>query len=185
MSVEERLEKLEQLDHTLEQDTIIPQFQNPDVCVFCTDKESLFYELLKATYEEKNNRKVEKQNRETCIHNTDNWLKYSYRTAGFIRTAFREHRKNPMTGKEIIDLLENKEQGEKLLKESYDSQKSFTCAGHLYLKTPIEVKDKRYSNAFTIEDDIAVQDKILQNKLKTYYTTAIEVLQAYGDSLKS
>ena len=168
----------------VDQDTIIPQFQNPDVCVFCDDKESIFYELLKATYEEKNNSKVEKQNKETCIHNKDNWLKYSYRTAGFIRTAFREHRKNPTTNKEIIELFENKEQWEKLLTENYDSQKSFCCAAHLYLKTPLEVKEKRYSNAFTIEDDIAVQDKILQNKLKTYYTTAIEVLQAYADSYK-
>ena len=168
----------------VDQDTIIPQFQNPDVCVFCTDKESIFYELLKATYEKKNNRKVEKQNKETCIHHKDKWLKYSYRTAGFIRTAFREHRKNPTTNKEIIDLFGNKEQWEKLLKENYDGQKEFTCAAHLYLKTPLEVKEKRYSNVFTIEDDIAVQDKILQNKLKTYYTTAIEVLQAYADSYK-
>jgi len=184
MSVEERLENLEHLDHTLEQDTIIPQFQNPDVCVFCTDKESIFYELLKATYEEKNNRKVEKQNRETCIHHKDNWLKYSYRTAGFMWSAFKKYGKKLETTDDVEKLFRNKEEREKILKESYDRQKEFTCAGHLYLKTPLEVKEKRYSNAFTIEDDIAVQNKIIQNKLKTYYTTAIEVLQAYADSYK-
>ena len=185
MSVEERLEKLEQLDSTLEQDTIIPQFQNPDVCVFCTDNESLFYELLKATYEEKNNRKVEKQNKQTCIHNKDNWLKYSYRTAGFMWSAFKKYGKKLDNTDDVEKLFRNKEEREKILKESYDEQKEFTCAGHLYLKTPLEVKEKRYCNAFTIENDIAVQNKILQNKLKTYYTTAIEVLQAYADSYNS
>ena len=169
-----------------EQDTIIPQFQNPDVCVFCTDKayDNIIFALLRIFYNNRNGTEYEKLDKETCIHHKDKWLKYSYRTAGFIRTAFREHRKNPTTNKEIIDLFGNKERWEKLLKENYDSQKSFCCAAHLYLKTPLEVKEKRYSNAFTIEDDIAVQDKILQNKLKTYYTTAIEVLQAYGDSYK-
>jgi len=38
MSVEERIENLEQLDNILEQDTDIPKFQNPDTCVFCDDK---------------------------------------------------------------------------------------------------------------------------------------------------
>jgi len=167
-----------------EQDTIIPQFQNPDTCVFCTDKESIFYELLKAMYEEKTNRKVEKQNKETCIHHNDNWLKYSQRTAGFMWSAFKKYGKNLDTTDDVEKLFRNKEEREKILTESYDRQKEFTCAAHLYLKTPLEVKNKRYSNVFTIEDDIAVQDKILQNKLKTYYTTAIQVLQAYGDSYK-
>ena len=152
--------------------------------LFCTDKESIFYELLKATYEEKNNRKVEKQNKETCIHHKDNWLKHSYYTAGFMWSAIADHDKKSMTNEEILELFRNKEEREKILKESYDRQKEFTCAAHLYLRTPLEVKEKRYSNAFTIEDDIAVQDKILQNKLKTYYTNAIEVLQAYADSYK-
>ena len=164
-----------------EQDTIIPQFQNPDVCVFCTDKESIFYELLKATYEKKNNRKVEKQNKETCIHHKDKWLKYSQRTAGFMWSAFKKHGKKLETTDDFVKLFRNKEEREKLLKESYDRQKEFTCAAHLYLKTPLEVKEKRYSNAFTIEDDISIQDKILQNKLKTYYTNAIEVLQAFDE----
>ena len=165
----------------VDQDTIIPQFQNPDVCVFCTDKESIFYELLKATYEEKNNSKVEKQNKETCIHHNDNWLKYSQRTAGFMWSAFKKYGKNLETTDDVEKLFRNKEEREKILTESYDRQKEFTCAAHLYLKTPLEVKEKRYSNAFTIEDDIAVQDKILQNKLKTHYTNAIEVLQAFDE----
>ena len=165
----------------VEQDTIIPEFQNPDVCVFCTDNESIFYELLKATYEEKNNRKVEKQNKETCIHHKDNWLKYSQRTAGFMWSAFKKYGKKLETTDDFVKLFRNKEEREKILTESYDRQKEFTCAAHLYLRTPLEVKEKRYNNAFTIEDDIAVQDKILQNKLKTYYTNAIEVLQAFDE----
>ena len=167
-----------------DQDTIIPEFQNPDVCVFCTDNESIFYELLKATYEEKTNRKVEKQNKETCIHHKDNWLKYSQRTAGFMWSAFTNYDKNKSTTVgDVEKLFRNKEEREKLLTEYYNKQKDFTCAAHLYLKTPLEIKEKRHSsNAFTIEDDIAVQNKIIQNKLKTYYTNAIEVLQAYADS---
>jgi len=155
MSVEERLESLEQKDNTLEQDTIIPKFQNPDVCVFCTDNESVFYELLKVAYEEKTNSKVEKQNKETCIHHKDDWLKYSYYTAGFMWSAFTDYDKKLETFGDVEKLFRNKEEREKILKESYDRQKEFTCAGHLYLCTPLEVKEKRYSsNAFTIEDDI-------------------------------
>ena len=179
MNTDEMIQKIK--GGEVEQDTIIPEFQNPDVCVFCTDRESIFYELLKATYEEKNNRKVEKQNKETCIHHKDNWLKYSQRTAGFMWSAFKKYGKNLKTGDDVEKIFRNKEEREKILKESYDRQKEFTCAAHLYLKTPLEVKDKRYSNAFTIEDDIAVQDKILQNKLKTYYTNAIDVLNAYDE----
>jgi len=185
MSLEERITKIEEQSEVREVDTIIPEFQNPDVCVFCTDNESIFYELLKATYEEKNNRKVEKQNKETCIHHKDNWLKHSYYTAGFMWSAFTNYDKNKsMTVGDVEELFRNKEEREKILKESYDRQKEFTCASHLHLKTPLEVKDRRYSNVFTIEDDIAVQNKIIQNKLKTYYTTAVEVLQAYADSHK-
>jgi len=168
-----------------EQDTIIPKFQNPDVCVFCTDNESLFYELLKATYEEKTGRKVEKQNKETCIHHNDNWLKYSYYTAGFMWSAFTNYDKNKsMTVGDVEELFRNKEEREKILTEYYDRQKNFTCGAHLYLKTPEKAKKNRYNNTFTIEDDIPVQNRIIQNKLKTYYTNAVEVLQAYADSHK-
>jgi len=92
---------------------------------------------------------------------------------------------NATTNKEIIELFGNKEERERLLTEFYHKQKKFCCACHLYLTVPPENKINRYNNAFTIEDDIPVQDKIIQNKLKTHYTNAIEVLQAYGDSCKS
>jgi len=183
MSVEDRLEKLEQLDNTLEQDTIIPEFQNPDTCVFCDDKayDNFIFAFLRVYYNIKNGTEYEKLDKEICIHHKDKWLKHSYRTGGFIRTAFREHCKNSTTNKEIIELFGNKEQRERLLTESYDRQKKFNCACHLYLYVPPEVAKHRYSNAFTIEDDIPVQNKIIQNKLKTHYTNAIEVLQAFDE----
>jgi len=168
-----------------EQDTIIPKFQNPDVCIFCTDNESIFYELLKSVYQEKTNRRVEKQNKETCIHHKDEWLKHSYYTAGFMWSAFTNYGKKLETIGDVEELFRNKEEREKILTEYYDRQKEFTCGAHLYLKTPEKAKKNRYDNAFTIEDDISVQNKIIQNKLKTWYTNAIEVLQFYGDTYKS
>jgi len=185
MNTSEMIHKIK--GEEVEQDTIIPEFQNPDVCVFCTDNESLFYELLKATYEENTNRRIEKQSKETCIHHKDEWLKHSYYTAGFMWSAFTDYDKNKsMTVGDIEELFRNKEEREKILTEYYNKQKDFTCGAHLHLKTPLEIKDRRYSsNAFTIEDDIPVQNKILQNKLKIYYTNAIEVLQAYAESYKS
>ena len=181
MSVEERLENLERLDGTLEVDTIIAEFQNPDTCVFCDDKayDDFIFAFLRVYYNIKNGTEYEKKlDKETCIHHKDKWLRHSYRTGGFLLSAFADHCKNSTTNKEIIELFGNKEQREKLLTESYDRQKNFTCAAHLYLKTPPK---NRYSNAFTIDDDIPVQDKILQNKLKIYYTNAIEVLNAFDE----
>jgi len=185
MSTREMVQKIK--GEEVEQDTIIPEFQNPDTCVFCDDKayDNIIFLLLRGYYNFKNRTKYEKQNQETCIRHKDKWLKHSYRTGGFMLSAFAEHCKNSTTKKEIVELFRNKEEREKLLTESYERQKEFTCAAHLYLKTPPENKKYRYSNTFTIEDDIPVQNKIIQNNLKTEYTNAIEVLQAYGDSSKS
>jgi len=170
----------------VEQDTIIPDFQNPDMCVFCDDKsyDNIIFAWLRTYYNIKNGTKYEKLDKETCIHHKDKWLKYSHRTGGFIQSAVVDHCKESITIGEVFELFKNKEEREKLLTESYDRQKNFTCGVHLYLSTPPEVKEKRYSNAFTIEDDIPVQNKIIQNKLKVEYTNAIEALQAYADSFQ-
>ena len=187
MSVEKRIEKLEQqTDNLSEQDTIIPEFQNPDTCVFCDDKayDNIIFLLLRTYYNYKNGTEYEKLDKETCIHHKAEWLRHSHRTGGFIQSAFREHCKKSTTNKEIVELFGNKEEREKILTEYYDEVKKFTCAAHLYLKTPSEAKKNRYNNAFTIEDDIPVQNKIIQNKIKTEYTNAIEVLQTYSDSTK-
>jgi len=183
MSTREMVQKIN--GYTEEQDTIIPEFQNPDTCVFCDDKayDNIIFLLLRTYYNHKNGTEYEKLDKETCIHHKDEWLKHSHHTGGFIGVAFREHCKNSTTNKEIVDLFKNKEEREKLLTEYYDEAKKFTCAAHLYLTVPPENKINRYSNSFTIEDDIPLQNKIIQNKVKTYYTNAIEVLQAYGDAV--
>jgi len=168
-----------------EQDTIIPDFQNPDTCVFCNNKSynTIIFQLLRNYYNDRNGKEYEKQDKETCIHHNDQWLKHSYRTAGLIFTAFTNYGENPMTPNEIEELFRNKEEREKRLTEFYDEAKKFSCATHLYLDTGIN-RNKRYNNAFTIEDDIPIQNKIIRDKLKTYYTNALEVLQAYGDEGK-
>jgi len=163
-----------------EQETIIPEFQNPDTCVFCDDKacDDIIFGLLRFYYNIKNGTKYEKLDKENCIHHKDQWLKHSYCTGGFIRSAFAKHCKESITNGEVFELFKNKEEREKILTASYDRQKNFTCAAHLYLTVPPEVAKNRYDNTFTIEDDIPVQNRIIQNKLKTYYTNSIEVLRA-------
>jgi len=183
MNTLDRLEKLEeQPGHITEQETIIPKFQNPDTCVFCTEKDydSIFYLVFRLAYNYKKRKDFEKQDKETCIHHTDDSLKYSLHTAGFIWSALTDHGKKSMTEGEILELFKNKQEREKILTNKYEEGKKFTCAAHLYL-TPGLGKKNRYSNAFTIEDDIAVQNKILQNKLRIYYNKAIEVLRNFDD----
>jgi len=183
MSLEDRLENLEgQTNHLTEQDTILPDYQNPDTCVFCTDKDydSVFYTAVRIAYDHKTGKELDKQDKETCIHHTDDWLKYSLYTAGFIWSAFMEGGKKSMTYGEAVNLFKNKEEREKVLTKKYEEGKSFTCAAHLYL-TPCPGKKNRYNNSFTIEDDIPIQNKIIQNKLKIYYTNAIEVLNAFDE----
>ena len=179
MSFEHRLESLEgHSNHPTEQDTIIPKFQTPDTCVFCTEKDydSSFYQVFRVAYQHKIGKELDKQDKETCIHHSDEWLIHSLYSAGFTWSAFRDENQDRTIG----ELLENKEERERILKESYDKQKKFTCAAHLYL-ADCPGKKNRYSNAFTIEDDIYVQNKILQNKLKIYYNKAIEALRIFDD----
>ena len=165
------------------QDTIIPEFQNPDTCVFCDDKsyDNIIFELLRVFYNDKNETEHQKQYKETCIHHNDKWLKHSHRTAGFMWSAITDHGKKSMTVGEILDILKNKEEREKLLTEYYDEAKKFTCAAHLYLTVPSKNKKNRYNNVFTIEEDIPIQNKIIRDKIKTYYTNALEFLQAYDE----
>ena len=188
MSVEERIEKLEQLGNNIsEEETDIPKFQNPDTCVFCDDKanDDIMLGLLRFCYNIKNGTKFEKLDKETCIHHKDKWLKQSCHTAGFIRSAFKKHCKESITNGEVFELFKNKEEREKILTEFYDEAKKFSSALHLYLIDWSKTKEKhRYSNAFTIEDDIPIQNKIIRDKIKIHYTNAIEVLQFYGDSYK-
>jgi len=182
MSLEDRLDNLEgQPDRITEQETILPDYQTPDTCVFCTSKDydHIFYQAFRATYNQKKGKHFGKQDKETCLHHSDEWLKHSFRSAGFAWSAIMED-KESMTGDEIIKILEDKEERERLLTKKYEKGKEFTCAAHLYL-TDCPGKKNRYSNAFTIEDDIAVQNKILQNKLRIYYNKAIEVLRNFDD----
>ena len=166
------------------QDTIIPEFQNPDTCVFCDDKsyDSIIFEFLRIFYNYKNETEYQRQNKGTCIHHKDEWLKHSHRTGGFMWSAFTDNGKKSMTRGEIVELFKNKEERDKLLTKEYDETKNFTCAVHLYLPTSSKVKTKnRYNNAFTVEDDIPIQNKIIRNKIKTYYTNALEFLQAFDE----
>jgi len=180
MNTLDRLEKLEeQTSSPTEQETIIPAFQNPDECVFCTDKyDSTICLILRTFYNYKNNTDLKKQNKESCIHHTDGWLRHSYRTAGFIQASFPECKTNG----HVIDILENKEKREELLTKFYNETKDYSSAIDLYLPKSSGVNnEKRYNNAFDIEDDILVQNKIIHDKVKTYCTNAIEVLNAFDE----
>jgi len=181
MSLEDRLDNLEgQSDHPTEQETILPDYQTPDICVFCTneDYDSIFNLVVRVAYQHKIGKELDKKEKQTCIHHTDDSLKYSLRTAGFIWSALTDHGKKSMTKGEVLELFKNKEEREKILTKKYEEGKKFTCAAHLYL-TDCPGKKNRYNNAFTIEDDIPVQNKIIQNKLKIYYNKAIEVLRNF------
>jgi len=182
--VEDRLESLEgQTNHITEPETIIPGFRNPDTCVFCTneDYDSIFNLVVRVAYQHKIGKELDKQEKQTCIHHTDNWLKYSLYTAGFISTSFMDGKESIAYG-EIDDLLKNKKAREKLLTKEYDADKNYTCAIDLYLPKSSNTNTKgRYNNAFTIEDDIPIQNKIIHDKVKTYYTNAIEVLNAFDE----
>jgi len=186
MSLEERVEKLEQRDNdTSEQDTTLPQFKNPDVCVFCTDKnyDSIYYDILRQAYNYKTEKDYQKQDKETCIHHNDDWLKHSYNTGGFICSAITDCGKKSMTNGEVEELFKNKEEREKILTEEYDKIKDFTCAAHLYLMdwSKTNEKDPYNNQADAIEADIPIQNKIIQKKIKTWYTNAIEALMLAFD----
>jgi len=183
MNTSEMIHKIK--GEEVEQDTIIPEFQNPDTCVFCDDKayDDFIFAFLRVYYNIKNGTEYEKKlDKETCIHHKDKWLRHSYRTGGFIHSAFAKHCKESITNGEVAELFKNKEEREKILTESYDRQKNFCCAAHLYLTDWSKTKEKyRYNNSFTLEDDILIQNKIIHDKVKTQYTNAIEVLNAYSE----
>jgi len=189
MSLEERIEKLEQQANNIsEQETDIPKFQNPDTCVLCDDAnyDYFIFVLLRVYYNIKNGTEYEELDKETCIHHKDKWLKHSHRTAGFIWSAITDHGKKSMTNEEIIEVFKNKEKREKLLTESYDRQKNFASWIDLYdlnHKRMEKGEPNRYMGlgCHDIEEDAKRNDKILYNKVKTYYTNAIEVLQAYDE----
>lgn len=185
MNTLDRLEKLEeQTNNPIEQETIIPKFQTPDTCVFCTDKDydSIFYLMFRAAYHQKTGKDFEKQDKETCIHHNDEWLKHSLRSAGFIYSAFTDAGKNSITYDEVMEVFKNKEEREELLTKEYDESKKYTCAIDLYLPKSSNTNTiNRYNGSFSIEDDIPLQNKIIQNKFKIYYNKAIEVLHNFDD----
>ena len=182
MSLEDRVEKLEQRDNTPEQDTIISQFQNRDRCVFCINKnyDSIIFDILRHTYNHKTQKDHQRQDKETCIHHNDDWLKHSYYTGGFIWSAITDHGKKPITNGDMLELFKNKEETEKILTVEYDKIKNFSSATHLYLTDWSKTKEKnRYSESFTIEADIPIQNEIIRNRIKTWYTMAIEALRNF------
>jgi len=184
MSLAERVSNLEeQTNNPIEQETIIPKFQNPDTCVFCTNKDydSIFYMVYRAAYHQKTGKDFEKQYKENCIHHNDEWLKHSLRSARFTWSTIMDGKKS-MTSSKIIDILENKEEREKILTKEYNEIKNYSCAIDLYLPKSSNTDTKgRYNGSFTIEDDIPIQNKIVQNKIKIYYTNAIEALRTLDD----
>ena len=95
MSTREMIQKINGKGEKELEDTIIPDFQNPDTCVFCNDKsyDSIISHLLRIYYNDRNGKEYKKQDKETCIHHNDKWLKHSHRTAGFIWSAFTDHGK--------------------------------------------------------------------------------------------
>jgi len=186
MTTEQDIEKIKQSTDkpNREQETIIPAFQNPDTCVFCTNKsyDSLFYLVYRLAYKYKTGKETPKQDKETCIHHSDDWLKHSLRSAGFVWSALTDHGKKPMTYGEAEDIMKNKELREKLLKKKYDEDKNYSSAMALYLPNWSKAKTKkRYNNAFDIEDDILIQNEIIRNKIKIYYNKAIEVLSNFDN----
>jgi len=184
MTTEQDIEKIKENKKPELKDTIIPGFQNPDACVFCTDKnyDSIFYDIFRISYNNNTGKDIQRQDKETCMHHTDDWLKYSLYTAGFMWSAFTDHGNKSTTCGEIEELFKNKEEREKILTKEYDETKNYSCAIDLYLPKSSNTNTKnRYNNAFTIEDDIPIQNKIIHDKVKTYYTNAIEALRTLDD----
>ena len=170
MSLENRVEVLEKDSKPEEQDTIIPKFQTPDTCVFCTDNyDSVFYFIYRAAYNCDKDKEFEKQNKKTCIHHTDQSLKHSLNSAGFLCSAING---NELKYYEIMEILKDKRQRETLLTKKYNEDKKYTCATDLYLPESSGVTKPILDK----ENEIQIQNKIIQTKLKIYYDKAIEVL---------
>lgn len=173
MSIENRVEILEKESKPEEQETIIPKFQTPDTCIFCTDNyDSVFYFIYRTAYNCEKVKEFKKQKKETCIHNTDDWLKHSLLSAGFMCSSING---NKLKYYEIMEIFKDKRQRETLLTKKYNENKKYTCATDLYLPESSGLT-KQILNK---ENEIPIQNKIIQNKLKIYYDKAIEVLNNF------
>jgi len=170
MSLQNRVSVLEKDSRPEEQDTIIPKFQTPDSCVFCTENyDSVFYFIYRAAYYCD---KDKEQNKKTCIHHTDDSLKHSLNSAAFVCSAING---NDLKYYEIMEILKDKRQRETLLTKKYNEDKKYTCAVDLYLPESSGVTKR----IFDIENEVQIQNKIIQTKLKIYYDKAIEVLSNF------
>jgi len=173
MSLENRVSELEKESRPEEQETIIPKFQTPNTCVFCTDNyDSVFYFIYRTAYNCDKETDFKKQDKETCIHHTDDSLIHSLRSAGFVWSAITDHGDKSMKYTEVIELLKNKQERQRLLTKEYEESKKYTCAVDLYLPESSGVTKPILDK----ENEIQIQNKIIQNKLKIYYNKAIEVL---------
>ena len=176
MNLENRVSVLEKESRPEEQETIIPKFQTPDTCVFCTDKnyDSIFYLVFRTAYNCDRDKELEKQNKMTCIHNTDQWLKHSLYSAGFLCSAING---NELKYYEIMEIFKDKRHRETLLTKKYEESKKYTCAVDLYLPESSGVTKQILDK----ENEIPIQNKIIHNKLKIHYDKAIEVLRNFDE----
>jgi len=173
MSLESRVLVLEKESRQEEEETIIPKFQTPDTCVFCTDNyDSVFYFIYRTAYNCDREKEYGRQDKKTCIHNTDDSLKHSLRSAGFMCSAING---NDMKYYEIMEIFKDKRQRETLLTKKYNEDKKYTCAVDLYLPESSGVTKQ----VLDIENEIQIQNRIIQNKLKIYYDKAIDVLSNF------
>lgn len=85
-----------------------------------------------------------------------------------------------MTGGEILEVFKNKEEREKLLIKEYDKSKNVSWFLDLY-----ESQKNRTGNGQEAwdyaEENATRNDKIIHDKVKTYYTNAIEALRTLDD----
>jgi len=76
---------------------------------------------------------------------------------------------------EIMEIFKDKRQRETLLTKKYNEDKKYTCAVDLYLPESSGVT----KHILDIENEIPIQNKIIQNKIKIYYDKAIQVLSNF------
>jgi len=173
MSLENRVSILEKESRPEEQETIIPKYRTPDTCVFCDKNyENVFYFIYRTAYNCDKEKEFAKQDKKTCIHNTDEWLKHSLYSAGFLCSAIDG---NNLKYYEIMEIFKDKWKREKLLKEKYEREKKYTSACDLYLPGTSGVTKQ----ILDIENEIPIQNRIIHNKLKIYYDKAVEVLNNF------
>jgi len=172
MSLEDRVSVLEG-QKPEEQETIIPQYMTPDTCVFCADRyDNVFYFIYRTAYNCERDKEYGRQDKKTCIHNTDDSLKHSLRSAGFLCSAIDG---NNMKYYEIMEIFKDKRQRETLLTKKYNEDKKYTSACDLYLPGTSGVTKQ----ILDIEKEIPIQNRIVLNKFQMYYYKAIEVLNNF------